>query len=87
MKKFKIQVASDIHRDGLGIELIDGANNIYAEVFRCDRDNSLVLNTFNNDISVYLIESMLEHAKNNLDPFEDGTALSAASNMEVIIEE
>jgi len=39
--EYRFQVASDIVRDGLGVELTDSRGNVLAEVFRCDADNSL----------------------------------------------
>lgn len=78
MTKFKFQIASDIVRDGLGVELLDAENNVVAEVFRCDRDHTIVVNTFGNDILIQAIRQLLECASVRLDPFEDGTSLDQA---------
>ena len=75
---YKIQIASDVNRDGLGVELIDLSQNVRAEVFRSDRDHTVVVTTFGNDIPLLAIEELLERARVELDPFEDGTPLSQA---------
>jgi hypothetical protein len=31
-----MQIASDVIRDGLGVELLDGDGNVASDVFRCD---------------------------------------------------
>ncbi|AVB27146.1 hypothetical protein CXB36_02605 [Pseudomonas syringae pv. syringae] len=33
---FRFQIASDVIRDGLGIELVDANGQVCAEVLRCD---------------------------------------------------
>lgn len=38
---YSTQMASDIVRDGLGIELLDESHNVIAEVFRCNRDKTV----------------------------------------------
>lgn len=75
---FATQVASDVIRDGLGVELLaDG--EVVAEVFRCDADHSLVLNTFGNDIPLVEIERLISRARNRLNAFEDGTPLPVSA--------
>jgi hypothetical protein len=71
---FATQVASDVIRDGLGVELL-ASGDVVAEVFRCDADHSLVLNTFGNDVPLVEIERLILRARNRLDAFEDGTPL------------
>jgi len=78
MAEFKTQVASNVVRDGLGVELIDASGNVIAEVFRCDRDHTVIVSTFGNDIPVQAMERLLQRARSELDPFEDGTPLSQA---------
>jgi hypothetical protein len=75
MTEFKMQVASDLIRDGLGVELVDGAGNVVAEVFRCDRDHTVIVSTFGNDIPIQAVERLLKRARSELDPFADGTPL------------
>jgi hypothetical protein len=77
----KYQVASDVIRDGLGLELLDEVGNVVAEVFRCDADNTFYVNTFSNDISVAELEELLARARERLGEFEDGTPLGEARPM------
>lgn len=74
---YKFQIASDVVRDGLGVELLDESGNVLAEVFRGDKDKTVVLNTFNNDVPIESITALLEIAKERLDPFEDNTPISS----------
>jgi hypothetical protein len=78
--EYKTQVASDIIRDGLGIELLNERGEVVAEVFRCDKDKTVIVSTFSNGIPLAALEIMLERAKVRLEPFEDGTPLSDAKN-------
>ena len=55
----RIQIASDIVRDGLGVELIDESGTVLAEVFRCDAARTVVVTTFENDISLQAVERLL----------------------------
>lgn len=75
---FATQVASDVVRDGLGVELL-AAGEVVAEVFRCDADHSLVLNTFGNDVPLVEIERLISLARNRLEVFEDGTPLPVST--------
>lgn len=77
----RYQYASDVDRDGLGLELLDGAGNVVAEVFRCDADHTLSVNTFAHDVSVGDLEELLARARAGLGPFEDGTPLAQARSM------
>ena len=81
MTNLKFQVASDVVRDGLGLELLDPTGNVVAEVFRVDADKTLHLNTFSYDVSVESIEELLSRARREMDPFEDGSPLSNVSPM------
>lgn len=77
---YKFMSASDVIRNGLGVELVDEWGNTLAEVFRCDKDKTLIVNTFGNDISFDALEALMTWAKTYLEPFEDGSPLSAAIN-------
>jgi hypothetical protein len=77
---YTTQLASDVTRDGLGVELLDATGIVVAEVFRSDRDRTVTLTTFSQGISPAAIAELACIAKRRLDPFEDGTALSSASN-------
>jgi hypothetical protein len=62
----------------LGVELVSESGDVVAEVFRSDRDQTVVLTTFNYDIPLKAIELLIARAKEHLDPFENGGALSEA---------
>jgi hypothetical protein len=47
---FRFQIASDVIRDGLGVELIDATGRVCAEVFRCDANNTLTISLFTEDL-------------------------------------
>ena len=70
-----MQVASDVVRDGLGVELLAGDSEVVAEVFRCDADHSLILATFRGDVPLSALEDLIAYAREKLEPFEDGTPL------------
>lgn len=67
-------VASDIIRDGLGVELWCGEEMV-AEVFRHDGDKRLMMNCFRKEIPFILIEKMVSMARQRLGEFEDGEPL------------
>jgi hypothetical protein len=75
---YHIQKASDVIRDGVGIELLDRKDEVVAEVFRSDAAHSVIVNTFNNDIPLGIIETYINLAKDWLGSFEDGSPLSTA---------
>lgn len=70
-----LQTASDIQRDGLGVNLMDAEGNQVVEIFRCDKDNSVVINTFGNDIELAEFNRLLAYAKAKLGTFENGTTI------------
>lgn len=74
---FRFQLASDVIRDGLGVELLDHNHCVLAEIFRCDRDHTLTISLFTENLPFAAIEMLIDRAKLNLDPFEDGTPLSS----------
>jgi hypothetical protein len=69
-----MQTASDVQRDGLGVELI-AADKVVAEVFRCDADHTLIVTTFGHDLPLVTIEELMAYARERLGAFEDGTPL------------
>jgi len=81
--KYRLAVASDVIRDGLGMELEDASGAVVAEVFRSDRQHTLTVNTFGHNVPVEELVAMIEQAKVELEPFEDGTPLSEANNTPV----
>lgn len=77
--QYKLQVASDVIRDGLGFELLSETGEVVAEVFRCDRDHTVIVSTFSYDIPLQAIEQLIACAKERLEPFEDGISLNNAT--------
>ena len=71
---FHKQVASDVVRDGLGMELLANGQ-VVAEVFRCDADHSLIITTFNHAVPLVAIEELIAAARDRLHEFEDGKPL------------
>ena len=76
---YRLQIASDIPRDGLGLELLDDAG-VIAEVFRADSDHTVTVNVFRNETPLDVFEEFIRQARTQLDPFEDGTRLDVARN-------
>lgn len=75
MEGWNTQVASDVQRDGLGVELLNSRRSVVAEVFRCDANNSVFVNSFDNEIPLTVFEWFLQYARTQLGKFEDGTPL------------
>lgn len=75
---YKTQVASDIHRDGLGVELVTESGKVVAEIFRSDSEQTVVVNTFSYDIPLEALELLIVRAKERLAPFQSGQLLSQA---------
>ena len=63
--KNSIQFASDVIRDGMGIELVDSSYNPLAELFRSDITGDFHLNTFGNEVSASDIQTMFRVAEEN----------------------
>jgi len=76
MEKFKYQLASDVIRDGLGLELLNARGDVVAEVFRWDSDHRVTVNTFNNDVTLEELKALVGKAERDLDPFEDGVSIN-----------
>ena len=70
-----MQLASDIKRDGLGLELITADGDVVAEIFRSDADHTLIVTTFGHDIPLVALEELISSARKRLAEFEDGTPL------------
>ena len=79
VKGWSTQVASDIVRDGLGVELLDGDAQVVAEVVRCDADHTVSFAQFVEAIPLHAIELLIARAKDRLDPFEDGMPLASCN--------
>ena len=72
---YHIKVASDIVQDGLGVELWDNCDYGVAEVFRCDANKTISLRTFDHDVPLCIIETLIKFSRERLEPFEDGSSL------------
>lgn len=75
MMRYRYQVASDVIRDGLGLELVDEHSNVLAEVFRCDANNSVTISLFSEGLPFAEVEKLVLMARKELGSFEDGTPL------------
>jgi hypothetical protein len=73
--KFRTQVASDVVRDGLGVELVSESGDVLAEVFRCDADHTVSFSAFAVGLPLDGVRMLIARALDRLDPFEDGTPL------------
>jgi hypothetical protein len=71
---YRLQIASDVVRDGLGVELIDETNEVVAEVFRRDSDNQLLFSSFKEDVPFVEVEKLILASRTELQNFEDGSA-------------
>ena len=61
--QWQFQIASDIIRDGLGLELLDKNESVVAEVFRCDKDRSITMRIYQSSIPEDVINKLVEKAK------------------------
>ncbi len=77
------QVASDAIRDGLGVELpCEPEDRIAAEVFRSDRDHTVIVRVFEDGIPQQVLAELVALAREWLEPFEDGADLPAVFEFE-----
>lgn len=65
---YQIQVASDVIRQGPGVELLDPSGAVIAEVFRSDRAGTILLNTntFGNGVPFSEMERLIAAARYRL---------------------
>ena len=75
---WKTQLASDIDRGGMGLELLNPAGDVVAETFRFDTTKRVIVTTFNNDIPLEVFERYYGQAWERLDPLEDGSSFRSA---------
>lgn len=71
--RYTTLLASDIPRDGMGLELhqtLQGKNTVVAEIFYSDVEHTWTLNTFDHDVPLELVEEMVAEAKRRLPPRE-----------------
>jgi hypothetical protein len=72
------QLASDVIRDGLGVELLVSDSRVLAEVFRCDADHTVTVSAFER-LPLGAVEWLLAVARERSGAFEDGTPLPPRS--------
>jgi hypothetical protein len=84
---FSYQLASDVIRDGMSLELLDANGEVVAEVFRSDAEHSVQLNTFRANLAESVIRELATAAVERLGPFEDGTPLEAAEHYDALVEQ
>lgn len=79
--EWSLQVASDIARDGLGVELLDVRGKVRAEVFRCDSDHTVTVSHFDGaePAPPAVLDWYYAEAALRLESFEDGSPLPALS--------
>ena len=63
-------LASNIDRDGLGLELWNDEEEV-AEVFRSDKLQTLTVSVWQENVPLELIEDLIVEAKQRLLPFHD----------------
>ncbi len=73
---YTLQKASDINRDGIGIELLDPTGTLVAEIFRYDTSHRVGVRIFEAEIPLSIFEKYLKIARDRLGSFEDGTPLA-----------
>ena len=66
--EFSRIVASDVDRDGLGLELWQGEKQV-AEIFRSDRKRELTITLWEENLPLEIIDGFIADAKNRLLPF------------------
>ena len=84
MDEWSTQTASDIIRDGLGVELLDTRDNIAAEVFRCDRDRTVCVTCWSDLVTQDVLDWLLPTAFDHLAGFEDGSPLPPVSEWPIV---
>jgi hypothetical protein len=57
--EYRRQIASDVIRDGLGLELINATNQVCAKVFRCDADKILKISLFAEDLPFVQVDNLV----------------------------
>ena len=69
--RYTTLMASDIQRDGMGLELhwsVQGQDSVVAEIFYSDADQTWTLNTFDCVVPLELIDELIAEAKHRLPP-------------------
>ncbi|HET6941356.1 MAG TPA: hypothetical protein VFH89_04250 [Sphingomicrobium sp.] len=61
-------IGSDLDRDGMFLEVTDGASSLVAILFYSDRNSEMTLTAHRPDIPLALIEWMVDEGKKRLSP-------------------
>lgn len=61
----RFYVSSDVKRDGIGIEYLEG-NKIVAEIFRNDSQKTKTVKIFSDSISIEIMEEMIRLFKEKI---------------------
>lgn len=72
------QLASDIQRDGMALELLSPDGEVVVEVLRSDAKHTVTVETFGTAIPAQVFDEYYRQAPDRLDPFEDGTTFEKA---------
>ena len=75
MTAFRTQIASDIIRDGIGVELLDANGEIVAEIFRSDKTNRVFVATFGEEVPLEGLAQAIQRFRERFTHFEDGMAI------------
>lgn len=71
-----LQVASDVQRDGLGLELMSRTGASVGEIFRGDAQHSIGVSLLATDVPPSVLEWFRAQARRALgDTYEDGTPI------------
>lgn len=68
---YEVTVGSEVQRDGMYLEVEDGAKTVLAEVFYSDCDNSMTFTGYRADLPLPLVEWLIAHAKERLTPISE----------------
>lgn len=83
MNNWTTQIASDIIRDGLAVELISPGGDVVAEVFRFDAIHTVRVRCWSDVVTQDVLDWLLSYSLVQLQTFEDGTALPPISQWQV----
>ena len=62
--RYTTQLASDIQRDGMAVELISEDGHVVGEIFRSDKSGEILFSLYKSDVPLLAIEILLARAKN-----------------------
>ncbi len=77
---YSFLIASDLDRDGLGVEMLYN-NHIFAEVFYSDVTDKMTVSLAKSDLPIEAVEKLLETAKERLPPAQRRTILGTYTRL------